>query len=439
MDPSVLFRSSGQRDDRRRLLLCEPSLSAQVAAPRRRLRRKRPQSLSPHYGDGAFMEHIPKLTDLIPRSLWPYGLVLLVGLVIIAGLEWLYAGLMPQLAPWTADGTVESFDLKAEGSLAVWFSSTSLLLAAGVSVIVYLVRRYRRDDYQGRYRIWLWAAGCWLLMSVDESASLHEGFKEMMVLLTGQRLGGDGSLWWAAAYFFLLAGVGIRLLADMRECLLSCAGLIGAAVCYATAVAVRLEWLSAPSAMQGVMIEEGGEMLGDWLLLVAMALHARHVILEAEGRRAQTDPAHSALFAEASASDGLASGQLSGGGISGGSSAGGTLTPAHSSSVGTPYRGASSASLGPNPSASSASFTAGAAWENIAASGSNAAPNISAGAGSASPGSGLPGPTPTSQVSSPNPSLWSSPPRRLTEAEKKALRRKLEKLRKQRENQTQNS
>ena len=68
-------------------------------------------------------------------------------------------------------------------------------------------------------------------LSIDETASLHEGFKEMMVLVTGTRVFGDGSIWWVAAYGFLLGGVGTRLLVDMRECFLS------------TAVSIQPSWL----------------------------------------------------------------------------------------------------------------------------------------------------------------------------------------------------
>lgn len=228
------------------------------------------------------MDEQARLTDLIPRPLWVYAVALVLGLGVVAGLEWLY-GLMPRLAPMTNDGAVEAFDLDGEGTLAVWFSSTTLTAAAFVAYIVYTVRRHRRDDYHGVYRIWLWASACWLLMSLDETASLHEGFKAMMTHLTGHALLGDGSLWWAIPYFFLLGAVGIRLLIDMRECWLSRGCLVMVAGCYAVAVAAQLEWLLPQSGARGIMLEEGAEMTGDWMLLMAMALHARHVILDAEG------------------------------------------------------------------------------------------------------------------------------------------------------------
>ncbi len=276
---SAQFRRSGQRDDRRRLLLCDPASGGES---RRRARRRRVVRKSENYGDAEFMDEQARLTDLIPRRLWVYALALLLGLGVIAGLEYLYYW-MPRLAPATTDGVVEAFDLDGEGTLCVWFSSTTLTLAAFVALLVFSVRRHRRDDYHGMYRIWLWAAACWLLMSLDETASLHEGFKEMMVLATGRRLGGDGSLWWAVPYFFLLGGVGVRLLIDMRECRLSSAAFLLAGTSFAVAVAAQLGWVLPESGARGIMVEEGAEMLGFWMVLLAMSLHARHVILDAEG------------------------------------------------------------------------------------------------------------------------------------------------------------
>lgn len=244
---------------------------------------QRPTRKSEHYGDAEFMDEQPRLTDLIPTRLPMLVLILVAGLAVIVGLEMLYAW-MPRVAAMTTDGRVAAFDLDGEGSLAVWFSSMTLALAGLVAVVVYTVRRHRVDDYQGYYRIWLWAAMCWVLMSLDETSSLHEGFKEMMAHLTGTRLFGDGSAWWVVAYGFLLGAVGTRLLVDMRDCLLSSEAFVGTAVCYLVAVLAQLGWILPDSGARGVMLEEGAEMLGNLLLLLAMLLHARHVILDSQGR-----------------------------------------------------------------------------------------------------------------------------------------------------------
>lgn len=295
------FRRSGQRDDRRRRILNNPLFSPADDAialggmrgrhtppPEREARSRTAASSqvtghkSKNYGDATFMDEQPRLTDLIPTRLSTFALLLVAGLGVVAGLELLYKW-MPQLAGMTSDGRVAAFDLDGEGSLAVWFSSITLALAGLVAILIYTIRRHKVDDYQGRYRVWLWAAMCWFLMSIDEAASLHEGFKEMMSHVTGTRLSGDGSLWWVSVYFFLLGAVGSRLLLDMHSCRLSTLAMLATAACYSAAVAAQLGWILPESGARGVMVEEGAEMVGNLMLLMAMGLHARYVILDAQG------------------------------------------------------------------------------------------------------------------------------------------------------------
>ena len=57
------------------------------------------------------------------------------------------------------------FDLNAEGSVAVWFSSMQLFTVAGVAA--YCALRERR-------RSWWWLSGLFLYISVDETAGFHE-------------------------------------------------------------------------------------------------------------------------------------------------------------------------------------------------------------------------------------------------------------------------
>lgn len=307
------FRRSGQRDDRRRRVLNESLMTpAEEAGPARRRRRSARHvrlHKSLHYGDATFLDEQPRLTDFVPISLVAYGVLLIFGLAIIAGLEALYYW-MPQWAATTTDGRIESFDLDGEGSLAVWFSSMILFMTAVASMVVLYVRQYRTDDYQGRYRIWLWAALCWLAMSLDETASLHEGFKELMTLATGTRIVGDGSLWWVIPYFFTLGAIGTRLLVDVRECRLSAGMMISAAACYGLAVLAQLGWILPEAGARGVMVEEGAEMTGSWLLLLSVLLYARHVVLDAEGYlaeriqpAAEPEPAKSEVQPEASAAE----------------------------------------------------------------------------------------------------------------------------------------
>lgn len=270
------------RDERRRRLLTEESANpATDAAEEARPAPKGEKTA--RYADAALHANRLRVTDLVPQQPWLLAVAFLGAVLVVAGLEALYHW-MPTFAAQTTDGRIEAFDLDGEGSLAVWFSSTTLIAASAVALLVYSIRRHKADDYHGRYRIWVWAALCWLVMSIDECGSLHEGFKELMTQVAGTRIAGDGSLWWAAAYAIVLGTVGIQLLLEMRECRSSTAAFLATGASYGVAVAAQLGWIMPETGARGVMVEEGAEMIGNLFLLLSMAIHLRYVCLDAEGK-----------------------------------------------------------------------------------------------------------------------------------------------------------
>ncbi|MDZ7615698.1 MAG: hypothetical protein U1E05_01765 [Patescibacteria group bacterium] len=277
------FRRSGQRDDRRRLLLNEELCRSGASGGARHARSAERNPMSertwPHYGLEALADQ-PRVTSLVPRRLPLHFLLLLLGVVA--------ASAIIALAAWApTESPIAAFDLSQTGSLAGWFLATTLLAASVMSLVVYSVRRYRTDDYRGDYRIWLWAATCWLVLSVDATAGLREAFKDVMTRATGTALYGDGSLWWAVPYLVVLSALGSRLLVDAWPARLSTATLVAAGACLVSAVVVQLGWLSVAHP---VLIGRGAEMLGCWLLLVGTGIHARYVVLDAAGMLPRPEP-----------------------------------------------------------------------------------------------------------------------------------------------------
>ena len=110
-----------------------------------------------------------RLVDLVPRGLIFHGLILLAGLAVVALIEKFYAR-MPGLASLLRVDRVGALDLARPDSLGTWFAAMAMAVAAMVAGLIYKVRRFRVDDYQGQYRIWLWGVLCWLLLSADEIA-----------------------------------------------------------------------------------------------------------------------------------------------------------------------------------------------------------------------------------------------------------------------------
>lgn len=255
----------------------ESAASEAPAAPRLR-RRGEPTK----YGEPAFMDSQLRISDLVPKSYLAIGLWFTLGAAAIAGLEALYFW-MPALAKSSTDGAVAAFDLDGEGSLAVWFSSLLLGLSALVSLFIFVIRRHKADDYHGRYRIWLWAALVWLVMSIDETGSLHEGFKELMTQASGSRIHGDGSLWWVLGYGLVFLAICTRLVFQLKSSRAAIAAFVLAFGCYGAAVATQLELIMPQSGARGIMLEEGLEMAADLLLLASLTLFARYVVLESQG------------------------------------------------------------------------------------------------------------------------------------------------------------
>jgi hypothetical protein len=289
LDASSSLRHSGQRDDRRRRLLSDDLSSLDAGARGRTWPESThvPQK-SEYYGNAEFLEQQWRLLDLVPRRLPVLLLFLLAGIVMLAGLEAAYSWMLDRAVEGSA--VVVALDLGIKGSLACWFSSLTLLAASVAALLVYNVRRHRTDDYQGRYRIWRWAAVCWFLMATDQAASLREGFRDAMIALTRTPVMGDGSFWWVVGYVFMLGAVGSRLLLDMRPSRLSSAALVAAGVAYGLAIASSLGWLVVEGGSGEVMFRAGAEMSGSLMLLAAMGLHARYVLLDAEGRLPRHEP-----------------------------------------------------------------------------------------------------------------------------------------------------
>ncbi len=284
----MYFRRSGSLEERRRRLLSDSLLAAALGLSSRPVRlrrnsRRRVRLLrSANYGDGRFLEDLPRLIDLIPLRAWSVAAVLAVGLLAIAGLLVLHAW-TPRLAAWAPSGRMVAFDLEDPRGLARWFSTLVLACAALAAVTVYSIRRYKLDDYHGHYHVWLWAALCWLYMSAEQTTCLRQTLSDVLIVLTGTSLVGDGSVWWMIFYGFLIGGVAARLLVDMRGCTLSSLALMGAAVCYGVVLLSHFRLLDGFYSGDPVVLRFGAVLVGNYLILMAMLLHGRHVLFDALG------------------------------------------------------------------------------------------------------------------------------------------------------------
>lgn len=275
----------GHRDDRRRRLLAE-DLTANSGLPAQDLSGASPRNGQPsahkseNYGDSEFLQTQPGLTDLIPRRLITYLLLLTLGVAAIGGLIAFYLGTPELLRDAHRPALAE---LGNYGSLGNWLASLLLLTATLLAIVTFTVRRHKVDDYRGRYHVWLWAAACWWLMATDVAASLHSCLQQVMTSLTGTRIAGDGSVWWVIPAVLLVGAIGSRLLVDMWSSRLSSLTLLLAAVAYSTALTAFFHGIVLHSEVHQFLLIQGLLFGGHLLLALSMGLHARYVILDAEG------------------------------------------------------------------------------------------------------------------------------------------------------------
>jgi len=120
-------------------------------------------------------------------------------------------------------------------------------------------------------------------MATDAAASLHQGFQQAMIALTGTRITGDGSIWWVVPAALIMGSIGTRLLLDMWLSRLSSIGLMLAAFAYLVALAAFFHGIALQFEVSQLLLVQGAVLGGHLLLAMSMGLHARYVILDAEG------------------------------------------------------------------------------------------------------------------------------------------------------------
>ena len=187
------------------------------------------------------------------------------------------------LAALDGDRTIQAFDLEEEANIPTWYSSAALLMCAGLLAVIAAAKKGSGGRYSGR---WYGLSFIFLLMSVDESATLHEkvGVAISKVFDTG------GLLYYAwvipAAAFLVIFGLAYlgffaALPTDTKWLFLGAGALyVGGALALEMAEGLHNDLYSKSDAMSAVL--GGGqdvvEMLGVLVFTYAlMSYIGRHL------------------------------------------------------------------------------------------------------------------------------------------------------------------
>lgn len=279
---------NSHRDDRRRRALVEDSSSETAPAAVSTTSIPKAAGKQDRYTTAARRENHRRASDFVPRSPLAHVLWWLAGLTAVAGMLAGYVTLIDSTAATDSTAAAGLFQLLHGGSLIGWFSSTMFTLAAVGSVLIYSIRRHRLDDYRGSYRLWLWSAAAWMVMSIDATANLHTPFSHAMVAATGWSMSGNAAVWWIGVWGVLLAVLALRLTMETRECRSAMIGIIFAFTLWTAALAIDCRWINYGA--HAPLIAAAGRLIGQVTLLLSIGLYARHVLFDAEGLLPQREP-----------------------------------------------------------------------------------------------------------------------------------------------------
>jgi len=240
------------------------------------------------YSPAVLSERQPRVVDFLPvRPLYVAAAILL-GLTGIAAIEAIHI----HAAGWTLPRGAKqlaALDVSARGSLADWYSSLLLLLAAAGALLTFTIRAHRVDDYRGRYRVWLWTTAALVWLSLDAATGLHDALGLAITFAAGQpaasaSLAATTTMTWLAIYSIVLGTLGIRLSIEVWPSLPSFAALLIAGLLYLCGGLMQLEMLTARTPLAQAVAESTVTLIAHLALTASIGLYARHVYLDATGR-----------------------------------------------------------------------------------------------------------------------------------------------------------
>jgi hypothetical protein len=270
------------------MLLNETDIKSLMPAEKNKKRTARKKSIHARsasnvrvYSEQALLANQPRLTDLIPLSRWAYAAMLLVGVGVIYLLQLgaMWASIESSSLP------LELFSLNGPGTLASWVSSVLLLLLCVGSIQVYLIRRFKADDYKGRYKIWLWVAALAAILSFEQATGAHRLLQNMVDRFAATAPWTQASLWWMMIVSVVATYVGIRLFFELSSNMGSFALFVLTAMGYGMVVCSRLGTVLGASYLTSAE-GQSVSLLGANLLMTTLAwIYARTVYLSAQGGR----------------------------------------------------------------------------------------------------------------------------------------------------------
>jgi hypothetical protein len=179
----------------------------------------------------------------------------------------------------TIHAAAACLDPRSMQSLAGWLAQVSLGVATSVALMVRLMRRHRRDDYNGRYRAWGWLAGLFVITACAGLVPIGRLVGAAIADATGVAIGPEGIGWWIALATVAYGAVALWAVLPLHERGATAFWLSLALSAWAAAAGCT--WLGGRDV--AVIAGNTAWPAGAALAAIAMLAAARSVIREVRG------------------------------------------------------------------------------------------------------------------------------------------------------------
>ncbi len=221
---------------------------------------------------GRWFSLVPvRRATLITMSATIGGLSLLLCFLHYASVAWPSIAYRPEIA--------RPLRLDRPDSFGRLYSCMLLAGSAGISLLTYQLRRYRIDDYQGRYRLWRLILIVLVLASINALVSIIQWGGALLDAGFGRRVALTGGDWLRLVVSIGGAIVALRLCAEVRRCRWALVSMIIACGLLAIPEAAKWNFIAVESITAWTLVTSA-PLLAFTMLFISLAGYLRMLYRE---------------------------------------------------------------------------------------------------------------------------------------------------------------
>lgn len=171
------------------------------------------------------------------------------------------------------------FRLDQPDSFGRFYTTIVLAASAGAALMIYQLRRYRLDDYLGRYRLWRLVLIVMVLASINSSVSLLDWSGAILDATFGKRVALSGGDWIRIVVGLGSAVLGLRMIAEVRRCRASLFALLFACGFLLIPQAARWNVMAVDSVWRWTAVTSA-PVMATTAIFVAMGAYLRSLYRE---------------------------------------------------------------------------------------------------------------------------------------------------------------